>query len=345
MKLPLLTCTLLALGLPGLHAAPAGFGEPPLILYGRVLAKTGQAPVQIYEGSLQWTLTTSTRQSLILSGSLQRLGSGAYSYRLDVPLEKLLPAPFASSKDRLPVSEAPLSLTASAILDGSEVALLLSSGGAHPGSFLIDEKQRGRIERIDLTTEDQVPFQDTDGDGIPDEWERRFVPMANPFDSSDAFADLDGDGLTNIEEYEMGLDPTCCEYARWAIKWSLTTPELADTNADPDGDGLPNIMEYALGGDPRTPDAPSVMAQVATSIEADEQGHRLTMTVTRPSTSHCNAEYVIESSSDLNQWSSSPADVITAINQSTILKAKSAKLIGNADGRSCFLNLRVIYKP
>ncbi|MCD6110812.1 MAG: hypothetical protein J7K08_03945, partial [Thermoplasmata archaeon] len=40
----------------------------------------------------------------------------------------------------------------------------------------------------------------------------------NPFDSSDANADMDGDGLTNVEEFSAGTDPN---------------------NADSDSDGLP----------------------------------------------------------------------------------------------------------
>ena len=47
---------------------------------------------------------------------------------------------------------------------------------------------------------------DTDGDGMPDEWERKYG--LNPFDPSDATQDMDGDGFTNLEEYLAGTDPT-----------------------------------------------------------------------------------------------------------------------------------------
>ena len=48
--------------------------------------------------------------------------------------------------------------------------------------------------------------QDTDRDGMPDEWERRYG--LNPNDASDANGDLTGDGYTNIEKYINGIDPT-----------------------------------------------------------------------------------------------------------------------------------------
>ena len=47
---------------------------------------------------------------------------------------------------------------------------------------------------------------DSDNDAIPDEWEKRYG--LNPNDPSDANADLDGDGFTNLEEYLAGTDPT-----------------------------------------------------------------------------------------------------------------------------------------
>lgn len=47
---------------------------------------------------------------------------------------------------------------------------------------------------------------DADGDGMPDEWERKFG--LNPGDAADAEADLDKDGFTNLEEYQAKTDPS-----------------------------------------------------------------------------------------------------------------------------------------
>jgi hypothetical protein len=49
------------------------------------------------------------------------------------------------------------------------------------------------------------PYPDGDGDGMPDEWERR--RGLNPSDATDAQGDLNQDGYTNIEDFINGLDP------------------------------------------------------------------------------------------------------------------------------------------
>ncbi|MBI3892182.1 MAG: proprotein convertase P-domain-containing protein, partial [Candidatus Wallbacteria bacterium] len=68
---------------------------------------------------------------------------------------------------------------------------------------------------------------DSDGDGIPDSWERSHG--LNPNDPSDASADPDADGLTNLQEYQAGTDPH---------------------NADTNGNGISDSVELAQGGDP-----------------------------------------------------------------------------------------------
>ena len=48
-----------------------------------------------------------------------------------------------------------------------------------------------------------TPYVDTDGDGMPDEWEK--ANGLNPNDPSDANGDCNGDGYTNIEKYINGI--------------------------------------------------------------------------------------------------------------------------------------------
>lgn len=46
---------------------------------------------------------------------------------------------------------------------------------------------------------------DSDADGMPDSWEEKY--NLDRFDASDAEVDLDNDGYTNLEEYNMGTNP------------------------------------------------------------------------------------------------------------------------------------------
>lgn len=50
-----------------------------------------------------------------------------------------------------------------------------------------------------------TPYIDTDKDGMPDAWEKKY--KLNPNDPSDAIKDCNGDGYTNIEKYINGINP------------------------------------------------------------------------------------------------------------------------------------------
>ena len=54
--------------------------------------------------------------------------------------------------------------------------------------------------------EEQKIVVDADGDGLPDDWEKKYG--LNPNSKDDADADADGDGFTNAEEYAAKTDPT-----------------------------------------------------------------------------------------------------------------------------------------
>lgn len=49
------------------------------------------------------------------------------------------------------------------------------------------------------------PYVDTDKDGMPDAWEKKYG--LNPNDATDAIKDCNGDGYTNIEKYINGINP------------------------------------------------------------------------------------------------------------------------------------------
>ncbi len=87
-------------------------------------------------------------------------------------------------------------------------------------------------ENTDPNDEDDYPIDedtDTDDDGIPDMFERRFT-FLNPKDADDAEEDEDGDGLTNLQEYRLETD-------------------LDDS--DSDNDGFTDYEEYNKKTDPK----------------------------------------------------------------------------------------------
>ncbi|MCQ7029748.1 hypothetical protein MRO55_24915, partial [Escherichia coli] len=50
-----------------------------------------------------------------------------------------------------------------------------------------------------------TPSGDTDGDGLPDSWERRYG--LDPENAADAAEDTDGDGLDNLTELRIRTKP------------------------------------------------------------------------------------------------------------------------------------------
>ncbi len=60
---------------------------------------------------------------------------------------------------------------------------------------------------------------DNDGDGLPDDWERQYG--LSPENPGDALADSDGDGLTNLQEYHLGRNPTLADPLRFGSVMTL----------------------------------------------------------------------------------------------------------------------------
>ena len=120
---------------------------------------------------------------------------------------------------------------------------------------------------------------DTNGNGIPDAWEARYGLVG---DQTDAGADPDGDGRTNLEEYNAGTNPVIAEdylasiatserhvvdtwitstaSGGWDLVevWGLSGMFRADTAGrapDSDKDGLPDWWESHYGLNPLFNDA------------------------------------------------------------------------------------------
>jgi hypothetical protein len=99
---------------------------------------------------------------------------------------------------------------------------------------------------------------DSDGDGLPDYWEKK--NGFDPFKSGDSNADPDGDGLTNLEEYKHGTDPHDADTDNGGVKDGIevkkgTDPlDAVDDPIDKDGDGLTDKNEGVFGTNPNNAD-------------------------------------------------------------------------------------------
>ncbi len=112
-------------------------------------------------------------------------------------------------------------------LGGSGALGLVSSFGVDAsGELYLVNHTQGRILRLSSS----VPIAvDTDHDGLPDSWELQYGLNPNiAAGNNGANGDPDGDGFTNLQEFQRGSNPTR------ARVW----PHLLDLNSDRGGDVL-----------------------------------------------------------------------------------------------------------
>ena len=150
------------------------------------------------------------------------------------------------------------------------------SSGITPDAWVSYEAE-GLSSRFSAATVTRAA--DVNGNGIPDEWESRYGLVG---DNADAAADPDGDGRTNLEEYNAGTNPIVAEdylasvatserhivdtwiestaVGGWDLVevWGLSGLFMADTAGrapDADKDGLPDWWETLYGLNPNVADS------------------------------------------------------------------------------------------
>jgi hypothetical protein len=140
------------------------------------------------------------------------------------------------------------------------------------GQVLISARNEGTLGTMAFNV--TIP-NDADDDGITDEFER--ANGLNPNDGTDAGQDADGDGLTNLQEFQASLNPRAADTDGDGLNdggeiTRGTNPLRADTDgdgltdgqevaartnptsADTDGDGISDGLETRLGLNPLVPD-------------------------------------------------------------------------------------------
>ena len=99
-----------------------------------------------------------------------------------------------------------------------------------------------------------VAAQDSDLDGMPDDWEQEHGLESD--NATDANYDPDNDNLTNVQEYDNNTDPNDPDTDNdgmedgWEVEYNLDPRDPRDSQADPDGDNWNSLEEYIYGTDP-----------------------------------------------------------------------------------------------
>jgi hypothetical protein len=166
--------------------------------------------------------------------------------------------------------------TQATLIDGTEMMIASLSGSSYRTVFTIGNAGRnpsgnpatplnanflGRLDEVRISSVARGPNDflfvatDSDNDGLPDAWEMTYLGTL-AYGPSD---DPDGDGYTNLQEYQAGSNPANV----------LSTPLDTDADGlpdawemqyfgtlaygpsdDPDGDGYTNLQEYQAGTNP-----------------------------------------------------------------------------------------------
>lgn len=200
--------------------AMAEIPEPPTLLYGQVINRTSGQPYVLTNGTLVWKLVSgSGSNAVVLTAALGTVGDGTLSYLLKIPHHALAPG-LTIPSGVLPLTETSSQYQHSQITVDGFPATILSDGA---DSLQLAQTTRAAAVRVDLELFNPLP--DSDGDGLPDWWEDRYG--FNKFLASDASLDPDGDGASNLREFQSGSDPRTANTSPTLVTQRIVVPENA----------------------------------------------------------------------------------------------------------------------
>ena len=134
---------------------------------------------------------------------------------------------------------------------GNQTSYMLSSLDSGKTYYIavtaLDANGMGESDFSD-EIEVEIPFPDSDGDEMPDVFET--ANGLDPLNPLDASGDLDEDGLTNIQEFNLGTRAN---------------------NPDTDNDGVNDGDEVAAGTDPKVHvNVPAVIQIINSILQGDD---------------------------------------------------------------------------
>ena len=157
----------------------------------------------------------------------------------------------------LSLSAAPLPVGVAFTDQGDNIAIFdwtpaIGQAGSYPITFTASDGELSDTQRVVFTIRS---IDDTDGDGMNDSWEMaRFGTL-----DRDGNGDFDGDGISDLDEYLAGSDPTAEDHAPTTPiilspgpgeSIATLTPALRIENStDADGDDI--IYEFEVYEDPQ----------------------------------------------------------------------------------------------
>jgi hypothetical protein len=165
-------------------------------------------------------------------------------------------------------------------ISNSAIATISADGvvtAVQSGTVLVQATQEGASGIVSI----QVAIGGQSHGGIPDSWLRSYG--LDPNDPTIADQDPDRDGLTNLQEFQLGTNPINPDTDSDGLSDGdevnkyHTNPLLADT----DGDRIPDGIEIQTGTDPLDPKSYDLRAATAQSI-VKPASFKLTTSVIMP---------------------------------------------------------------